>query len=192
MARRGTNLQGKFSQVKHHKININLIDCTAQSQALPGTKPFPPSHTKLKARNHGTSNALSSGYLLRMIRRARQPTSLQCNEKKTEQTPVVHPPTETNRKKNEEEQKLRGLIQLVHLTKLAHPVLSHPLGHLAEYHGLVLVAEDVLGDLDLQVELLTGEVAEEYVQRLLAPARGCAAPKSLKNLLYKRGLERRR
>ncbi len=55
------------------------------------------------------------------------------------------------------------LIQLMHFPKFAHPVLSYSVRHLAKDHCLILVTEDVLGDLNLQVKLLSGEVPKEYI-----------------------------
>ena len=57
----------------------------------------------------------------------------------------------------------RLVIQLVHLPELAHPVLPHPVRHLAKDQRLVLIAEDILRYLDLQVVLLGSEVSEENV-----------------------------
>lgn len=66
---------------------------------------------------------------------------------------------------------LTSIRLVVHLTEAAYPVTPHAVGHLAKDHGLVLVAEHVLRDPDLQVEVLVGKVTEKYIQCLLAPPR---------------------
>lgn len=61
---------------------------------------------------------------------------------------------------------------VVQLAEAVDPVLADAEGHFAKHHGLVFVAEQVLRDLDLEVELLVGKVAEEDVEGFLAPAGG--------------------
>lgn len=57
----------------------------------------------------------------------------------------------------------------MHLAQPAHPVLPQRHGHLAKHHGLVVVRQHLLGDLELQIHVLLGELAEEDVEGLLRP-----------------------
>ena len=41
--------------------------------------------------------------------------------------------------------------------------------HLAKHHGLVLVRQHLLGNLELQIHVLCRKIVEEYVHGLLLP-----------------------
>lgn len=60
---------------------------------------------------------------------------------------------------------------VVHLPEPLYPVLTEAHGHLAEYHRFGLVAENVFRNLDLQVKILVGKVAEEDVKCFFSPPR---------------------
>ena len=62
------------------------------------------------------------------------------------------------------------LLSMGSLLKALHPMVSDTTGHLAEDHGLAFIDEHALGDLDLQIQVFIGKVAEEDVQSFLLPA----------------------
>lgn len=57
----------------------------------------------------------------------------------------------------------------MYLPQPADPMLPQRRRHLDEHHGLVLVRERLLGDLELQVGVLALEVAKQDLDGLLLP-----------------------
>lgn len=66
----------------------------------------------------------------------------------------------------------RRVEPVVHLSKPLDPVLSQLFRHHAKHGRLVLVAENLLADLDLEVRVFVCEVAKENLHRLFRPS-GC-------------------
>ena len=67
--------------------------------------------------------------------------------------------------------KRRSGSPVVHLSQSLDPMFSQCRWHLAKHHGLVLVGQYFLDDLELEIDIFLAEVAVEYIHGLFRPPR---------------------